>query len=181
VSEIRIDRVGQAEVTAASDGSLAVTVPIRIKRRGLRKTVTLPDGGADPRPWDATPTPIQLALARGHRWLAIIESGEVSSMKEIARREGVDDSYVSRMVNLTTLAPDLVAAILDETLPSEVTLFELAAGTPLVWREQWGRLRGVDGRIFLATYCLIEPRDARSRHYQPANKRTICSARLNKK
>jgi len=26
-------------------------------------------------------------------------------------------SYVSRMVNLTTLAPDIVAAILDETLP----------------------------------------------------------------
>jgi predicted transcriptional regulator len=42
----------------------------------------------------------------------MLESGEAKSMKEIARREGVDDSYVSRMVNLTTLAPDIVAAIL---------------------------------------------------------------------
>ena len=66
-------------------------------------------------------------------------------MKEIARREGVDDSYVSRMVNLTTLAPDIVAAILDETLPEEVTLFELAAGTALMWEEQRGRFEGVDG------------------------------------
>jgi hypothetical protein len=57
-------------------------------------------------------------------------------MKEIARREGGNDSYVSRMVNLTTLAPDIVAAILDETLPPEVPLFELAAGTPLLWEEQ---------------------------------------------
>ena len=40
------------------------------------------------------------------------------------------------MVNLTTLAPDIVAAILDETLPPEVTLFELAAGTALLWEEQ---------------------------------------------
>ena len=48
-------------------------------------------------------------------------------------------SYVSRMINLTTLAPDIVAAILDETLPAEVTLFDLAAGTPLVWGEQRGR------------------------------------------
>jgi hypothetical protein len=48
-------------------------------------------------------------------------------MKEIARCEGVGDSYVSRMINLTTLAPDIVAAILDEKLPPEVTLFELAA------------------------------------------------------
>jgi hypothetical protein len=67
-------------------------------------------------------------------------------MKEIARREGVDDSYVSRMVNLTTLAPDIVAAILDDTLPPEVTLFGLAAGTPLVWEKQWGRLEGNKNR-----------------------------------
>ncbi len=63
-------------------------------------------------------------------------------MKEIARREGVDDSYVSRMVNLTTLAPDIVAANLGETLPPEVTLFDLAAGTRLLWVEQRGRLEG---------------------------------------
>jgi hypothetical protein len=44
------------------------------------------------------------------------------------------------MVNLTTLAPDIVTAILDETLPPEVTLFELAAGTPALWEGQWWRL-----------------------------------------
>ena len=141
MSEILVDRTGRSEVIAASDGSLTVTVPIQIKRRGLRKVVTLPDGGnLDSRPWDATPTPLQLALARGHRWLAMLESGEAKTMKEIARREGVDDSYVSRMVNLTTLAPDIVAAILDETLTPEVTLFELAAGTPMLWEEQWGKV-----------------------------------------
>ena len=69
----------------------------------------------------------------------MLETGESRSLKEIARRERVDDSYVNRMVNLTSLAPDIVAAILDETLPSEVTLFELAAGTPVGWEEQWGR------------------------------------------
>ena len=62
--------------------------------------------------------------------------------KDIAKREGIDDSYVSRMVNLTTLAPDIIAAILDETLPAEVTLFALAAGTPLLWEEQRGRVEG---------------------------------------
>jgi hypothetical protein len=142
MTEILINRISQPELVSASDGEFTITVPIRIKRRGLRKTVTLPNGGDELRPWDATPTPLQLALARGHHWLAMLESGEASSMKEIARREGVDDSYVSRMINLTTLAPDIVAAILDETLPSEVTLFELAAGTPVLWEEQWGRVDG---------------------------------------
>ena len=44
------------------------------------------------------------------------------------------------MVNLTTLAPDIIAAILDETLPPEVTLFELAAGAPVLWGRQWNRV-----------------------------------------
>lgn len=128
-------------MVAESDGSLTVTVPIRIKRRGLRKVVTLPDGdGMQIRPWDDTPTLLQLALARGHRWLAMLESGEARSMKEIARYEGLDDSYVSRMVNMTTLASGIVAAILDDTLPEEVTLFEMAAGTPLFWEEQRARV-----------------------------------------
>jgi hypothetical protein len=78
MSEILIDRIGQPEVITASDGSLTVTVPIRIKRRGSCKVDTLPDGVClQSCPMDATPTPIQLALARGHRWLAMLESGEV--------------------------------------------------------------------------------------------------------
>jgi hypothetical protein len=52
--------------------------------------------------------------------------------------------YVSRMVNLTTLAPDIVAAILDETLPDEVTLFDLAAGAPVLWDEQRERVESND-------------------------------------
>jgi len=60
----------------------------------------------------------------------------VNSLRELARTEGVDSSYVSRMVNLTTLAPDIVAAILDETLPLEVTLFDLAVEPPALWEDQ---------------------------------------------
>ena len=75
---------------------------------------------------------MQLALARGRRWLAMLESGEVKSLTEIAKREGVDNSYVSWMVNLTTLAPDIVAAILDDSLPDTITLLELAADPPVL-------------------------------------------------
>ena len=90
------------------------------------------------RPWDTAPTPLQLALARRHRWLAMLNSGEVKSLREIAAREGVDSSYVSRIVNLTTLAPDIVAAILDEPLHNHITLFDLAVDPPALWEEQSG-------------------------------------------
>lgn len=137
MSDIRILKTGEPDILQTSDGRLTLSVPIQIKRRSGRKLITLPNGETAPvRPWDMTPTPLQLALARGHRWLAMLESGEATSLKEIAAREEIDNSYVSRMVNLTTLAPDIVAAILDDTLPNHVTLFDLASGTPLLWDEQ---------------------------------------------
>ena len=142
MSDIRIDQNGAADRIAASNGSLTVSLPIKLIRRGKCMAVTLPDGTTiQPRPWDDTPTPIQQALARGHRWLEMLQSGKAQSLTEVAELEGMDRAYVSRMVNLTTLAPDIVAAILDETLPDHVTLFDLASGTPLLWDDQRALLR----------------------------------------
>ena len=142
MSDIRIDQNGAADLIAASNGSLTVSLPIKLIRRGKCMAVTLPDGTTiQPRPWDDTPTPIQQALARGHRWLELLQSGKAQSLTEVAELEGMDRAYVSRMVNLTTLAPDIVAAILDETLPDHVTLFDLASGTPLLWDDQRALLR----------------------------------------
>jgi hypothetical protein len=90
---------------------------------------------------------MQLALARGHRWLATLESGEVKTLTEIAGREGVDNSYVSRMVNLTTLAPDIVEAILLNALPDHLTLFDLAVDPPASWEAQRQRLAGVQANL----------------------------------
>ncbi len=142
MSDIRLEQNGAADLIAASNGSLTVSLASKLIRRGKCMAVTLPDGTTiQPRPWDDTPTPIQQALARGHRWLEMLQSGKAQSLTEVAELEGMDRAYVSRMVNLTTLAPDIVAAILDETLPDHVTLFDLASGTPLLWDDQRALLR----------------------------------------
>jgi hypothetical protein len=47
--------------------------------------------------------------------------------------------------NLTTLALDIVAAILDETLPPHVTVHDLAISPPLLWEEQRKRIGGAVG------------------------------------
>jgi hypothetical protein len=69
----------------------------------------------------------------------LLESGAIRSMRELASRERVDSSYVSRMVNLTVLSPEIVARILDDDLPDHVVLFDLAVDPPAGWVEQWGR------------------------------------------
>ncbi len=65
------------------------------------------------------------------------------NIAEVASQEKVDRSYVSRMINLTTLAPDIQAAILNETLPEEVALFDLAVDTPQCWEVQRRRVAEV--------------------------------------
>jgi hypothetical protein len=43
--------------------------------------------------------------------------------------------------DLTTLAPDSGAAILDDALPNDITLFELAVDPAALWEEQIERFR----------------------------------------
>ena len=78
----------------------------------------------------------------------MLEEGKVKSLREIDEKEKVDSSYVSRMVNLTLLAPDIVAAILDDALPQGISLFDLAVDVPVGWREQ---------RSNLQTDCALSP------------------------
>ena len=136
---------GDALLLHGANGALTVSIPIRIKRYSGRSQVVVPQGLSALVTGEAMPTALQVALARGHRWLRQIESGKVANIAAIAKQENVDRSYISRMVNLTTLAPDIQAAILDETLPGSVSLFDLAVDTPLSWEEQ--RLRiGATGK-----------------------------------
>ena len=68
------------------------------------------------------------------------ETGKSHFKPKITSRKRIDNSYVSRKVNLTTLAPDIVAAILDDALPNHITLFDLAVDPPALWDEQRARV-----------------------------------------
>ncbi len=135
-----IDFTGEPMLVRAMDGSVTMSIPIRIRRFSGRKQVVVPAGISATAIGEAVPTVLQVALARGHRWLRQIESGKIANLAAIAKAENVDRSYISRMVNLTTLAPDIQAAILDETLPNTISLFDMAVDTPLSWEEQRNRL-----------------------------------------
>jgi hypothetical protein len=81
------------------------------------------------------------ALIRAHRWRRRIESGAAASVTDLAEQAGVTAAYVCRLLPLTCLAPDLVAAILDGRQPKGLRLTELLGNGPLGWEEQrnvWG-------------------------------------------
>jgi hypothetical protein len=135
-----IDFTGDPMLVRALDGAVTVSIPIRLRRFSGRKQIVVPPGVSATAIGEPVQTALQIALARGHRWLRLIESGKAANLAAIAKAENLDRSYISRMVNLTMLAPDIQSAILDETLPDTVSLFDLAVDMPMGWAEQRKRV-----------------------------------------
>ena len=85
--------------------------------------------------------PVVLAIARAHRWLALLESGRVASIADLARSLVLDGSYIHRMLLLTLLSPEIVTNIIDEK-GAGFSLARLTKGIPLLWSEQKESLHG---------------------------------------
>jgi hypothetical protein len=128
----------------AGDGgsmtSVTVLVPMTIPRRGGRKQIIGPDGapvraGSDPAETRGDPAVVK-ALARAFRWRRMLEEGRYTSIRELAAKEGVDRTYVGRVLNLTLLAPDVVEAILDGREPEGIALPGLMEPFPVEWARQ---------------------------------------------
>jgi hypothetical protein len=113
--------------------TVTLRVPFRLAKRGGRKEMQLPHGVRPDRRTDNT---LLKALARAYRWKRLLESAEFATVSELAEREGIAPSYLTRILRLTLLAPDIVEAILDGRQGPEVTLARLMGGFPEEWEAQ---------------------------------------------
>lgn len=113
--------------------TVTIHVPFRLVKRGGRKEMQLPEGASPQRRPDDT---LVKALARAFRWKRMLESGEFATIAELAAREKIARSYMTRVLRLTLLAPDIVEAILDGTQGPEVTLAKVQEPLPVEWHAQ---------------------------------------------
>ncbi|KAB2851987.1 MAG: hypothetical protein F9K41_15465, partial [Sphingopyxis terrae] len=112
---------------SASADTVTLRVPFRLAKRGGRKEMHLPEGIAPPRrPDDA----LVKALARAFRWKRMIDIGRHATIADLAAQEGIAPSYLTRVLRLTLLAPDIVEAILEGQQGPDVTLARLMVGFP---------------------------------------------------
>jgi hypothetical protein len=118
--------------------TVTLNILFRIVTRGGRKEIQLPEGATPSRRTDST---LIKALARAFRWKRMLESGEISTIAELAEREGIAPSYMTRVLRLTLLAPDIVEAILDGKQGPEVTLARVLEPLSLEWVAQGSSLR----------------------------------------
>jgi len=133
---------GQASRTSFSKDGRTVTVhiPVTFRQRAGRKQILTPPGEA---PWSPSaridPALIK-ALVRAHRWRQMLESGAYNSSAELAKAEKVNDSYVSRILRLTLLAPDIIEAILTGRQSNKLQLDDLLKPLPALWKQQHSAL-----------------------------------------
>ena len=118
----------------STDGhTLTVVIPLAVKPRGGRKAVVTPGVLALERRQDVT---LIKAVARAFRWRKMLETGRFGTLAELAAAEKINASYVSRVLRLTLLAPDIVEAILDGRQPADMTLALLMQPFGVLWEEQ---------------------------------------------
>ena len=127
-----------SSVETRLDGStLIVRIPMRFQRRGGRKRIVAPDGSElAPATRPQADGTLLKALARAWRWQRLLDGGVYSSVSETGDAEKISKSYVSRILRLALLAPDLVEAILAKSNDQALMLEKLERPLPACWEEQ---------------------------------------------
>ena len=127
--------------TVSRDGdAIVVRIPVKFYRRNGRQMV-LTRGGDNGQVAAERETNGSLvsALAKAYRWQEQLESGEYAGLEDLAAANGVDRTYIGRILRLTSIAPEIVERILNGDEPPGVSLRRLQKALPVLWAEQmWG-------------------------------------------
>lgn len=123
-------------MVGASGETVTVRVPMAFARRGGRKVVVVPDGSDAWVPAPRVHGTLVRALARAHRWQRMLDEGRYATIGEMARAESVSVGHVSRVLRLTLLAPEIVEAILNESIRRQLTPVLLQTPIGREWSKQ---------------------------------------------
>lgn len=127
----------------SEDGHIRIHVPMRLKHKAGRKVVIAPkalDGDIPGAP-SSLQEIILRAIATSWEWAALIESGQVENVTELARKVKFGYPYTMRILSLANLSPEIVEAIVYGREPDGLSLQKLVTGFPDDWEEQ-GRKMG---------------------------------------
>jgi hypothetical protein len=119
-----------------SPSTITVHVPLKFTVRGGRKTII--GEAAHQAPKTRFDDSIAKALARAYRWKQKLEDGTYATVGDLAKTERINESYVTRILRLNLLAPDIVEAALNGR--TNFTVQSLSAALPKIWQEQRSQL-----------------------------------------
>lgn len=119
-----------------ADGSITVFVPVTFKRAGGRNFIISPSESVQQFATPKEHEPLVNALMRAFVWKEHIDNGIYGTVRDIAKKEKISETYVGKVYRLIFLAPDIIVAILDGKQPKYLTLTECTKPFPLEWEAQ---------------------------------------------
>jgi hypothetical protein len=134
-----------------ADDTIRVFIPLTFRRRNGRPKILPPEPepGFQARSQDPH---ILRALGRAWAWRRRLESGEATTLQDIARAEKVTDRYVSRIMRLAYLSPDVLERLLLWRVPPSASVNDLIKASYLPWTEQMGRVFD-DAKVVKSSRC----------------------------
>lgn len=123
----------------AEPETLRVHIPLTLRNRGGRPRIPPPkeievamERGQDAR--------LLRAIGRAWDWRRRLERGDVTTIADLAREEGISDRYVSRLIRLAWLSPSVLDRLVLRREPTVLSIFDLCGVAELPWVEQPGRV-----------------------------------------
>lgn len=127
-------------MTQAND-TTRVFIPLTQRRRNGRARIVPPEPGAHFQSRSQDPH-ILKALGRAWAWRRRLEAGEAATIHDIAKAEGFTDRFVSRVMRLAYLSPEVLELLVITRDPPSVSVNQLIEATYLPWAEQTGQVFG---------------------------------------
>jgi hypothetical protein len=125
---------------------LTTFIPWTLVKRGMKKEIITPLDVPEAFPVEAEAerrarneeqlSPLARALGLAHYWQQLLDEGKFASLTEIAKAEGLGPGYVSRVLQLNRLAPELVADCLAGNIPIALSSLLRRGVVALDWDEQ---------------------------------------------
>ena len=130
--------LGDTPVLSEQADDIRLEVSANVGRCGGEVRIFLP---ADSRDGRQVPS-LTRAVVRARQWVERMLRGDALDQRSIAKENGLDERYVSRILPLAFLAPDITEAILNGTQSAQLSLDDFPGNISHHWEEQRQALAG---------------------------------------
>ena len=115
------------------------SIPLTIHRKTNRKVLTPPPGSNSALSTGGEDLPMIRTLGKAFYWQKLLDQGTYATTSQMARAMKLEQGWMAEVLRMTTLAPDIIEAILEGRQPRHLDLQTLRGrhtSLPRDWEEQ---------------------------------------------
>ncbi len=118
-----------------TDNQRVTVIPIKVRRKQNRKLLTPPSGTGANVMSGGIDIPMIKTLGKAFYWQRLLDEGEYATASDLARVFNLEAGWVSEVIRMTNLAPEIVEAILEGVQPRHLNLHTIRGRNNILPRE----------------------------------------------